>query len=88
MITSGSDDIEMWLHSIGFPEYVTLFRENDLDVTLLPELTNDDLKELGITSLGHRKQLLKAIAELGTIKRAIRLKRLNRPQPLKPNGVS
>ncbi len=66
MITSGSNDIEMWLGSIGLAEYAMLFRENDLDVTLLPDLTNDDLKELGITSLGHRKQLLKAIAKLAT----------------------
>ncbi|TDJ70539.1 MAG: adenylate cyclase, partial [Proteobacteria bacterium] len=66
MITSGSNDIETWLHRIGLAEYATLFRENDLDLTLLPDLTNDDLKELGITSLGHRKQLLKAIAEFRT----------------------
>ena len=69
MTTSGSNNIETWLQSIGLAEYATLFRENDLDVTLLPELTNDDLKDLGVTSLGHRKQILKAIAELGTVEK-------------------
>ena len=42
MTTSGSNDIETWLHSIGLAEYATLFRENDLDVTLLPDLTSHD----------------------------------------------
>jgi hypothetical protein len=41
-----------------------LFRENDIDETVLPNLTADDLKELGIASLGHRRKLLDAIAAL------------------------
>ncbi len=81
MTTSGSNDIETWLHSIGLAEYATLFRENDLDVTLLPELTNDDLKELGVTSLGHRKQILKAIAELGTVEK------IDAPEVVEPAPV-
>ena len=82
MTTSGSNDIETWLHGIGLAEYATLFRENDLDVTLLPDLTNDDLKELGITSLGHRKQLLKAIAKLATDKKS------DTPEAVEPTATT
>jgi class 3 adenylate cyclase len=42
-----------------------LFRVNDIDVELLPRLTADDLKDMGVASLGHRKKLLEAIAALG-----------------------
>ena len=41
-----------------------LFRENDIDETVLPNLTAEDLKELGVASLGHRRKLLDAIAAL------------------------
>jgi hypothetical protein len=41
------------------------FRSNDIDGKLLGRLTNDDLKDIGVASLGHRKKLLEAIAELG-----------------------
>src|SRR6478735_6826511 len=43
-----------------------MFRANDIDRELLSRLTNDDLKDIGIASLGHRKKLLEAIAELGS----------------------
>jgi hypothetical protein len=41
-----------------------MFRSNDIDVELLGQLTNDELKEIGVASFGHRKKLLEAIAEL------------------------
>ncbi len=53
-----------WLISLGLEQYQATFRENDVDAALLPSLTADDLKELGITSLGHRRRLLEAIAAL------------------------
>jgi class 3 adenylate cyclase len=58
-------DIEGWLRGIGLGQYIELFRANDIDGELLGRLTGDDLKEIGVTSLGHRRKLLQAIAALG-----------------------
>jgi hypothetical protein len=58
-------DIDGWLRGIGLPQYAELFRANDIDGELLGRLTNDDLKDVGVASFGHRKKLLEAIAELG-----------------------
>jgi len=44
--------------------YEQAFRENEIDLRVLPELTADDLKELGFAAIGHRRLLLKAIADL------------------------
>jgi hypothetical protein len=52
-----------WLEKLGMSEYAQRFVENDVDVSVLPHLTDQDLKELGI-SLGHRRKMLAAIAEL------------------------
>ena len=58
-------DIEGWLRGIGLAQYVDLFRANDINGELLVRLTGDDLKEIGVASLGHRKMLMEAIAALG-----------------------
>jgi class 3 adenylate cyclase len=52
-----------WLEKLGLGQYAQRFAENDIDFVLLTKLTDADLKELGVTSLGHRKRLLEAIAE-------------------------
>ena len=57
-------DIVVWLRSLGLGKYEAAFRENEIDETVLPNLTGDDLKELGVASLGHRRKLLDAIAAL------------------------
>ena len=57
-------DIVVWLRSLGLGKYEAAFRENEIDETVLPDLTADDLKELGVTALGHRRKLLGAIAAL------------------------
>jgi len=57
-------DIDSWLRSLGLGKYEAVFRENDIDETVLPNLTAEDLKELGVASLGHRRKLLDAIAAL------------------------
>jgi class 3 adenylate cyclase len=57
-------DIDGWLRGIGLAQYAEIFRANDIDGELLGRLTNDDLKEVGIVSFGHRKKLLEAIAGL------------------------
>jgi hypothetical protein len=52
-----------WLQNLGMSEYARRFIENDIDVSVLSHLTDQDLKELGV-SLGHRRKILAAIAEL------------------------
>jgi class 3 adenylate cyclase len=58
-------DIVVWLlRSLGLGRYEAVFRENEIDETVLPNLTAEDLKELGVSALGHRRKLLDAIAAL------------------------
>ena len=57
-------DVVVWLRSLGLGKYEAAFRENEIDETVLPSLTAEDLKELGVASLGHRRKLLDAIAAL------------------------
>ena len=52
-----------WLEKLGMSEYAQRFAENDIDISVLPDLTDQDLKELGV-SLGHRLKMLAAIREL------------------------
>jgi class 3 adenylate cyclase/predicted ATPase len=52
-----------WLERLGLVQYAQRFSENDISFSVLPDLTDQDLKEIGV-SLGHRRQLLRAIAEL------------------------
>ena len=59
-------DVMVWLRSLGLGQYEAVFRQNDIDETVLPNLTAEDLKELGVVSLGHRRMLLDAIAALRT----------------------
>ncbi len=59
-------DLSAWLSGLGLEDYMGAFTENGVDADLLPELTNDDLKDLGIARLADRKRLLKAIAELSS----------------------
>jgi len=56
--------VEAWLRELGLEQYTEAFAENDVDAETLRELTSDDLKEVGVASLGHRKKLLGAIARL------------------------
>jgi hypothetical protein len=57
-------DLGDWLRSLGLGKYEAAFRENEIDETVLPGLTAEDLKELGVAALGHRRKLLDAIAAL------------------------
>ncbi len=57
-------DVVVWLRSLGLGRYEAVFRENEIDETVLPSLTAEDLKELGVAALGHRRKLLDAIAAL------------------------
>src|SRR5437773_625675 len=60
-----SDDLRQWLSKLGLEQHAGTFAANDIDLDVLPELSDEDLKELGL-SLGHRRRLLRAIAELSS----------------------
>jgi len=57
-------DIEAWLQALGLERYVPAFRDNEIDWEVLPKLTSEDLKEMGVVAIGHRRKLLAAIAAL------------------------
>src|SRR5215469_10679329 len=57
-------NVAAWLNRLGLEQYEQAFRENDVDAEVLPELTAEDLIGLGVTSIGHRRKLLAAIALL------------------------
>ena len=58
-------DVASWLRTLGLEQYEPVFRQNEIDHEVLPELTEADLEKLGVP-MGHRKRLLKAIATLST----------------------
>ena len=59
--------IRAWLAELGLPQYVEAFERNDVDFGVLAALSEEDLKELGVLSLGHRKKLLGAIQTLSAV---------------------
>jgi class 3 adenylate cyclase len=60
-------DIGTWLHGLGLQQYEQAFRDNAIDGATLPELTAEDLKDLGVSLVGHRRKLLAAIAALRSV---------------------
>ena len=54
-----------WLHSLGLDQYAQVFVDNDIDLEVIPSLSEQDLEKLGV-SMGHRKKLLKAMSDLGS----------------------
>jgi hypothetical protein len=59
-------DVVVWLRSLGLEEYEAAFRDNKINERVLPNLTQEDLKEIGVGPVGHRRMLLEAIAALRT----------------------
>ena len=59
-----ANDIERWLKELGLEQYLAAFREHRIEPELLPSLTAEDLREMGVTAIGHRRLLLDAIASL------------------------
>src|SRR6516164_10882547 len=53
-----------WLQKLGLGQYADRFAENDITFVILPDLTDQDLEKIGVTSLGHRRKLLRAIVDL------------------------
>ncbi len=60
-------DVAEWLRGLGLEQYAPAFRDNDIDEEVLRRLTGEDLRELGVTSIGHRRRLLDAISALGAV---------------------
>jgi class 3 adenylate cyclase len=58
-----------WLEKLGLGQYAQRFVENEITLAILPDLTDPDLKELGVSALGHRRLLLRAIAELDNVEK-------------------
>ena len=57
-------DIPGWLKNLGLEQYEAVFHDNDIEGSVLYSLTNEDLKDIGVASVGHRRRLLDAIAVL------------------------
>ena len=57
-------NVGVWLRELGLAQYEAAFRDNDVDEAVLPKLTVDDLKDLGVASVGHRRKILIAIEAL------------------------
>jgi len=75
-------DIAEWLRGLGLERYAPAFCDNDIDGEMLRRLTVEDLRELGVASIGHRRRLLDAIAALGEGQHAAEAK------PLPADAVS
>jgi hypothetical protein len=58
-------DVAAWLQGLGLERYAPAFRDNEVDWEVLPKLTSEDLREIGVAAIGHRRKLLDAIAAIG-----------------------
>ncbi len=63
-------DVSEWLRGLGLEQYEAAFRDNEIDGEVLPKLTADDLKDIGVAIVGHRRKMLSAIAELSALSAA------------------
>ena len=57
-------DVGAWLRGLGLERYEQAFRDNEIDAAVLPRLTADDLKDMGVAVVGHRRRLFDAIDAL------------------------
>ena len=86
-------DIGGWLRSLGLEQYEAAFRENEIDGEVLPKLTAEDLKDLGVAIVGHRRKILvghRGTTRRGSVGRPGRTPpvRRNRRPPPAPNAAS
>ena len=65
--SSATQQTTEWLETLGLGQYAGHFAEHEITVSILPDLTDADLKELRVSALGHRRILLRAIAELSAV---------------------
>ena len=57
-------DVAAWLQGLGLERYVPAFRDNEIDWEVLPKLTSEDLREIGVAAIGHRRKLLGGISSV------------------------
>jgi class 3 adenylate cyclase len=69
-IRSPAMDVGVWLRDLGLGQYEEKFRDNKIDAEVLPQLTADDLRDVGVTAVGDRRRMLAAIAKLTVDTRA------------------
>ncbi len=69
-----------WLEKLGMSEYAQCFADNGIDISVLPHLTDQDLKDIGVL-LGHRRRILAAIAELGDVAATTPKPAVSEPKP-------
>ena len=81
-------DLAVWLRSLGLEQYEAAFRENGVDEKVLPKLTAEDVKDLGVIAVGHRRKLLEAIAELRSAKTEPAPSEGSSPAPAAPSKDS
>ena len=79
-------DVGVWLRSLGLGQYEATSRDNDIDGAVLPRLTVDDLKDLGVTVVGHRRKIMSAIEELNAAS-VTRADAMKPPQTQAPPSV-
>src|SRR4051794_30121468 len=60
----GHVEVAAWLAGLGLGQYTRAFAENGVDAEVLPRLTSEDLKEMGVVAVGHRRKLVNAVAAL------------------------
>ena len=75
-------DVAEWLRGLGLEQYAPAFRDNDIDGEVLRRLTAEDLRELGVASIGHRRRLLDAISALSAEMPAVAATRASRDAPV------
>ena len=73
-----------WLERLGLGQYAQRFVENEITLSILPDLTDVDLKELGVSALGHRRLLLRAIAALDNVEKPTPTHTTAAPAPVTP----
>jgi class 3 adenylate cyclase len=81
---SAPTPITDWLEKLGLGQYAQRFVENEITLSILPDLTDADLKELGVSALGHRRLLLRAIAALDNVEKRTTAPATAAPAPVTP----
>jgi class 3 adenylate cyclase len=70
MSVSAAQQITDWLEKLALGQYAQCFAENEIDFSILGDLTDQDLEKIGVAPLGHRRKLLRAIAELSSVEKS------------------
>src|SRR6516162_8062322 len=76
-----------WLEKLGLGQYAQRFAENDIDFEILSDLTDQDLEKIGVTSLGHRRKLLRAITTLKDVEQTTSAAAVAAAPPATPRAV-